>query len=189
MRSLFPQARSSAPRLVLPIEAVVLARRVVGAAVFIVVGLVMSRVDFQATVLDRDDPPGSGIVLRTEVSTIWVSQAFLDLAQHEPAPLVFRSHEELETYMQRQELGDEWYALTYRGHQVNGETAKFTQVRRACEWSGHFEEFRDVASSIAGKPPRDKGLDFSHAAVGVIPERLLKTNPREAVTELMIRPD
>jgi hypothetical protein len=190
MRRLFPpQTRSSAPRLVPRIAAEVLSRRVGGAAVLILVVLVVSRVDYRAAEPDRDDPPGSGIIARTEVTTIWVSQAFHDLTRREAVPPVFQSHEELRTYLERHGLGDVWYALTYQGYQVNGEISEITQVRRASEWTGHFEEVRNIVSTIAGKPPRYEGLDFSLARVCIIPESLFTADPREAVTKLMTRPD
>ena len=106
-----------------------------------------------------EGPPGSGIVLRTDVIAM------------------DRSLEKL------------WYALTYRGHQVNGESGEITQIRRLSGVADHLDELQAVMATAAGRPPRFEGPDLSHARVEVIPDTLQGVDPHEAVIRLMAEPD
>ena len=133
-----------------------------------------------------EGPPGSGIVLRTEVTAIWMPQALRELARHQAGSLVERSPEELRTYLERDGWRAAWYALTYRCHQVNGESTEITQIRRLSEVADHLDELRAVMAAAAGRPPRYEGS--SHARVEVIPEALQAVDPREAITRLLAEP-
>jgi len=135
-----------------------------------------------------DEPPGSGIIERTDVTAVWVPQALFDLARHGTEALVIRSPGDLGDYVERHRLSAAWYAVTYRGRQVDGDSAEITQIRRLSEAPAHPGEFLDVMASLAGNPPRSERWDFSGAAVRVIPERLLTVAPLEAITELIGRP-
>ena len=150
-----------------------------------VVGLVS--VSFQAGAPGPEDPPGSGIVVRTEVTALWIPRALRDVAQGEAGAPVFRSPEALQTELKRRGLNDAWYALTYRGYQVNGDSAEITQVRRISEAPAHIEEFQDMMAMAAGHPPRHEGREFSHVKVEIIPDTLLTANPLEAVSQLLGR--
>jgi hypothetical protein len=161
---------------------------VFGAAVVSVVLLVLSRADSHPAGPEPDAAPGSGIVMRTEVTTVWVPPALVDLAHRATDSSVARSRDELKTYIDINDQSRAWYALVCRGHQVNGGVADLAQIRRSDEWSGRFEEFQDMLSAVAGRPPREGGLDFSSATVGVIPDELLAADPREAVAHLTDRP-
>jgi hypothetical protein len=133
-------------------------------------------------------PPGSGIVLRTEVTAIWMPRALRALARHQAGPPADSSPEELQTYLARNGWGVAWYALTYRGHQVNGESGEITQIRRLSEAADHLGELQAVMAKAAGRSPRFEGGDPSHARVEVIPDALQAVDPREAITRLMAEP-
>ena len=82
----------------------VLAQRF-GVALVVMAGILgLSRVGFQparpAPENLPDGPPGSGIVARVEVTTIWLPQGLFDLAQRKTDPAVFASHEELWTHVE-----------------------------------------------------------------------------------------
>ena len=83
--------------------------------------VVLVSVSFQAGAPGPEDPPSSGIVVRTEVTALWIPRALRDVAQGEAGAPVFRSPEALQIELKRRGLNDAWYALTYRSHQVNGE--------------------------------------------------------------------
>jgi hypothetical protein len=140
---------------------------------------------FQAATPTPDDPPGSGTVMRADVTAIWIPQALLDLAQREAGPHDNRSCEELRVRLQRQGLNDAFYALTYRGYQLNGESAEITQVRRVSEMPDHFDEFQVLLAAAAGNRARSEARDFSRTTIHVIPDSLLNADPVEAITELM----
>jgi hypothetical protein len=63
---------------------------------------------------------GSGIVLRTEVTTIWLPRALRDLARLKAGKSGDRFPEDLKTYLGPNWWETAWYAFCYRGHQVNG---------------------------------------------------------------------
>jgi len=107
------------------------------------------------------------------------------VAQGEAGGCVFRPLNALQTELKRRGLNAAWYALTYRGYQVNGESAEITQVRRMSEMPDHFEEFQDVLATAAGNRARSEAREFSRATIHVIPDSLLNADPLKAITELM----
>ena len=166
----------------------VLAQRF-GVAVVVIAGILgLSRVGFQtarpAPENLPDGPPGSGIVTRNEVTTIWLPQGLFDLARRKTEPAVFASHGELRTHLDRAGLGTAWYAMTTRGYQLNGRAAEITFISWPGESPERFEEFQDVMAGVAGRPPDHPGVDFSSAKVVVFSDSLLKADPREVVTEV-----
>lgn len=111
--------------------------------------------------------PGEGIVVRTEVTAVWLPRALL---LHQADLAAVRSREQLESYLTLHGLRATSYALTYRGHQVDGGSADLTQVRRADEWAAHFAEFQGVFSTAVGRPPNQVAMDFSGAEIRLLPE-------------------
>jgi hypothetical protein len=163
--------------------------RTVGAVLPIAAVFGLIWVSLQAVAPTPHGKPGSGIVLRTDVTAIWVPKALRDQAQSEAGRPIIRSPDELRNYLERHGLIDAWYALVSRGYQVNGDSAEITQVRRVSEAPAHIEELQDVMATAAGNPPRSEIRDFSRATVGIIPDALLTADPRKAVTELMVPQD
>jgi hypothetical protein len=99
------------------------------AVVVPILGLIwvgMMRRDSPAKAPGPEEPPGSGIVLRTEVTAVWIPRALLDVAQGEAGAPVFRSPDAPHTELKRRGLNDMWYSITYRHHQVNGEFGELT---------------------------------------------------------------
>jgi hypothetical protein len=142
-------------------------------------------VSFQTATLSPEDPPGSGIVMRAEVTAIWIPQALLDLAQREAGPPVIRSPEELRVCLERHGLSGAWFALTYRGYQVHGESTEITQVRRMSEMPDHFAEFQHLLAEAGGNQARSEARDSSRTTIHIIPDSLLNADPLKAITELM----
>ena len=66
-----------------------------GIIVIGIVGLVY--VGFPAGAPGPEDPPGSGIVVRTEVTALWIPRALRDMAHGEAGAPIFRSPEALQT--------------------------------------------------------------------------------------------
>ena len=155
------------------------------AVVTIAGGFGLTWVSFGAGSPGPEDPPNSGIVVRTEVTALWIPRALHDVAQGEAGATVFHSPEALQTELERRGLNDAWYALTYRGYQVNGDSAEITQVRRISEAPAHIEEFQYMMATAAGHPPRHEGREFSQVKVGIIPDTLLTANPLNAVSQLV----
>jgi hypothetical protein len=133
----------------------------------------------------RAEPPGSGIILRTEVTTIWVPGALRDRARHPSGLATDHVAVELETYLVENGWGSAWYALTYRGHRADGGFAEITLVRRLSGAADHRDEFQAVMATVAGRPSLCELGDFSHAAVEVIPDALKGVDPHEAMSALL----
>jgi hypothetical protein len=132
--------------------------------------------------------PGSGVILRTQVTAIWVPRTLRDLALQKADPTIDHSPEEVQACLERSGSESAWYALTYRGHQVNHDFADITQVRPLSEAANHTEELQAVMATAARRPPRCGARDFSHARVKVIPDTMQAMDPREAITRLMAEP-
>jgi hypothetical protein len=142
-------------------------------------------VSFHAATPTSEDPPGSGIVVHTEVIAIWLPRALLDLARLQGGPPEFRSPEELQTFLGQSGCTAAWYALTCRSYEINGESGEITQTRLLSDVAGHLDELKAVMATAAGKPPRFERSDFSHASIEVIPDTLQGIDPCEAITRLM----
>jgi hypothetical protein len=135
-----------------------------------------------------EEPPGSGIVLRTEITAVWIPRALRDQTRRKVGLLANPSPDALQTCVRRNEWGDAWYALTYRGHQVDGRFAEITQIRPLREAVDHLEELRAVMATASGKSHFSQGADFSNARVEVIPDTLQAADPRAAITHLIAEP-
>jgi hypothetical protein len=130
-----------------------------------------------------DEPPGSGIVVSTEVRAIWIPSALLDLARHQAGPRMDWSPQALQSYLERNGWRDACFALTCRVHQVNGKSNEITQIRWLNEAADHLEELQAVMATAAGRPPRVRG--WEHTRVEVIPDRLQAVESREVIIRLM----
>jgi hypothetical protein len=160
-----------------------------GTAVVVIAGIVgLVHVSFRASAPTPEDPPRSGIVVRTEVTAVWIPRALLDVAQGEAGASVFCSPETAHAELKRRGLNDAWYALSYRSYQVNGGSGEITQIRHLSEAANHLDELQAVMARAAGRPHRFESAIFSHAKVEVIPDTLQALDPREAITRLMADP-
>jgi hypothetical protein len=150
-----------------------------------VVALMWARAHTNAPTQVRIEPPGSGIVVRSEVIAIWMPRALRDLAMERSGLAVAIAPEALEADLARKGWRPAWYALSYRAHQVNGKFAEITQIRRLSGVPDHLDELEAVMAMAAGKPPRFGDRDFSHASVEIIPETLQGVDPRAAIDRLL----
>jgi hypothetical protein len=131
---------------------------------------------------------GSGIVVHTDVTAIWLPRPLLDLVRQQGRPAVVGSPEELQTYLGRYGWTAAWYAMTCRGYQANGDSGEITQTRLLNGAAEHLEEVEAVLATAAGRPPQFERSDFSHARVKVIPDTLQGIDRCEAITRLMAGP-
>ncbi len=134
---------------------------------------------------DPDAPPGSGIIVHTEIRAIWLPQLLLDQARDQGGLPVVRSPAAMRTSLEGSGWTAPWYALTCRSYQVNGQCSEFTQIRWLMQAADHLDELQAVMATAAGKPPRFEGSGFSHATAEVIPEALRTVEPRAAITRLI----
>jgi hypothetical protein len=133
---------------------------------------------------ENDSPPGSGIVIRTELTSIWLPRRLYDLVRSRADRTGFRSAEELRSLLDRFELDGAWYALNYRGYQVDGRVGEITQIRRVSEAAVHLDELEAVMDAALGRGSCGECVGRSHARVEVIPDSMQDVDPREAITRL-----
>jgi hypothetical protein len=129
--------------------------------------------------------PGAGIVVRSELIRLWLPETLIDLAQRQSQSRVVRTHGELQRFLELEDRKDLWYAITTRGHQVNGNFVDITVIRRPYADPFDFAEFLDVLATVTGNPPVDPGTDSSQVSVHILAEGLLKCDPREVMAELL----
>jgi hypothetical protein len=135
--------------------------------------------------LEPDDCSGAGMIVRYEVLHLWLPESLTELAKRQYQSPGVRVHEELQRFLELQDQEDLWYALTTRGHQVNGDFADLTFIRRPYYDPHHFPELLDVLATAAGNPPRYPNEDFSTASVHIMPGESLKRGPQEVIAELL----
>ena len=138
--------------------------------------------------LEPADRPGSGIIVRSELLRLWLPQTLTELAKRQSQFRVVRTHEELQRFLELQDRKDLWYALTMRGHQVNGDFVDITFIRWPYDDPLHFPELLEILATAAGNPPRDPDADFSTASVHIIANDSLNREPREVIAELLGHP-
>jgi hypothetical protein len=119
--------------------------------------------------LEFSDPPGSGVIVRSEVIHMWLPEILADPARQEFPALVARTHQELKKMLERGGQENLWYAITVRGHQANLGAADISFIRRPYCEPENFQELMDVLATVAGNPPCYPSADYSAAIVHVIP--------------------
>ncbi len=119
--------------------------------------------------LEFSDPPGSGVIVRSEVIHMWLPEILADPARQEFPALVARTHQELKKMLERGGQENLWYAITVRGHQANLGAADISFIRRPYREPENFQELMDVLAAVAGSPPCHPSADYSAAIVHIIP--------------------
>jgi hypothetical protein len=129
-----------------------------------------------ATESTSTDPPGSGVIVRSEVLSLLVPEVMVDLAQSRFDVALAPASKQGKATLEGITKEDLWYAMTVRTYQVNGRSVDITYIRHpySCPESPS-QEFRDVLSKLAGKPPRHPIVDYSPATVKLVPTA---TTPR-----------
>jgi hypothetical protein len=134
---------------------------------------------------DADTPPGSGIVVHTEITAVRLPRALVDQARGGSGLPVVRSPEGLRFLQGRNGWPAPWYAITCRGYQVTGQSSEWTQIRWLTQAADHLGDLQAVMTTAAGRPPRCEETDFTYARIEVIPDSLKAVEPREAIRRLL----
>lgn len=127
---------------------------------------------------------GAGIIVRYEVTHLWLPESLRDLADARSQSQIVRGRDELRRDLGLRNRQGLRYAVTMRGHQVDGGHSDIHFIRRPGEDPGHFQELLDSLADINGTPDRDPAADFPGPSVHVIPDELLDREPREIIAEL-----
>ena len=118
---------------------------------------------------ESSEPPGSGVIVRSEVIQVWLPETLVDPARHECPALVARNHQELKNALERREHENLWYAITVRGHQANQRTTDISFIRHPkCE-PENLRELMEILAAVAGRPPRHLSGDYSATVLHIMP--------------------
>jgi hypothetical protein len=81
--------------------------------------------------------PGSegngGIIVRSEVVSLWLHPALFDLTQQPADVAACQSLDGFRRYAEQRGLQKAWYAITARSFQINGQIAVHSTIRRPYE--------------------------------------------------------
>ena len=131
--------------------------------------------------LEFNDPPGSGVIVRSEVIHLWLPEILVDPARREFPALVARSHQELKKALERGGQENLWYAITVRGHQANHGATDISFIRHPYRDPENLQELMDVLATVAGSPHCRSSADYSAAIVHIIPAGMSRREWLEAM--------
>ena len=134
------------------------------------------------------DEPGAGMIIRSELRQVWLSRSLLELAKRESLSERFVTFDDFKTSLEIRDQENTWYAVTFRSHRADGNFGDLTIVRRPYHDPGHFPEIQTILDMVAANPIPDPSADISKPLVCLLPEELLKREPREAMAELLGHP-
>ena len=140
----------------------------------VVIGIGLSRLQFPATWpsggLESTERGGSGLIVEHETLHVWLPPIFIALAATS-ANSVAPTHQELRSFLERRGQQNLWYAVTIRGHQVNGGMADITFIRYPYREAENFWEFREILARAAGDSTSQDSGPKLHILPGEPPER------------------
>jgi hypothetical protein len=147
-----------------------------------------SQVSNQDQKLAAANQLSSGINVRSEVLDIWLPAALIELAKSESPTRVIRTHENLMRFLERCGQKNVWYAMTLRLHQADGDFVDIAFIRQPYRQLCLFSEFLVILAVAAGDSPDKPPDEFSTTFVHLLPESLLKRDPRDAIADLLADP-
>jgi hypothetical protein len=115
------------------------------------------------------DPPGSGVIVRSEVIGLWIPETLADRAWREFQEPVARTHQELKNILERRDQENLWYVITVRAQLADHRAEESSFIRYPYRQPECFVEFMDVLTAVAGRPRRDPSADYSAATVHIMP--------------------
>jgi hypothetical protein len=178
-------SRSRIKGSMLPRIAAALLSRLATAAVMIATLVCLTSVARHSSTPDPDSAPGSEVIIRTEVTAIWVPKALRDLALRQADPPSDRSPEKVRTHLAGSGWREPWYAVTSQAYQLNGRSEETTHIRWLTEIADRPDELQAVMDTTAGRPPRYEDGRFSRTRVHVVPDTLQAVDSRTELIRLM----
>jgi hypothetical protein len=125
--------------------------------------------------------PGESTVVFHEVLHIWLSESFVDLAKRDSGCGTVRSHQELRAVLERHACQGLFYAYKVRVYQANGDHGEVAAVRYPYDEPWNYPEFSGFVAIAAGTLPRADAVDYSRAAVHVMPARTSRQELLDAI--------
>jgi hypothetical protein len=126
-----------------------------------------------------------GIIVRSEIISVWVHPAILALG-HDPAALSeCRTPELFRRLAEAGHIEKAWYLITVKAFLANGEIVIMPTICRPYDMlEPRYSEFLDILALAAGRPPRHIHADPAFTSIRVIPDRFLDANPPAVIDAL-----
>jgi hypothetical protein len=125
----------------------------------------------------------SGIIVRSEVLTIYTPKALIDFATAHPE---ITTNDELVRLIRQAKL-NVWFATITRHHQTNGLTADISQAFRVGERPECFDMVQTVLLTLAGNRPAHDPVSYTDAEIEVFEDAMMEMIPVEGLRELLQR--
>src|SRR5262249_14925207 len=122
--------------------------------------------------------------LYEEATAIWLPEEWITLAASSSSRELVQSPQVLRTHLTNRGQEDYWYVLSLKGHQANGKTITRRFLCVPGRQPEHFEQFRDVLATAAGRPGSRGIIDYTNAQVMPIPDELKDLDPQQAYDKL-----
>ncbi len=129
----------------------------------------------------RSEPPG--IVVRSEMRTIYAPREIIDFAGAHPA---VATNDELVRLVREARL-EAWFGVVFRSYQGNGDVVNIAMAIRPGENPQVFENTRAVLCLLAGKPTGSPAADRTKVEMEVIEDALMGMEPVEGLNRLLRR--
>ena len=117
---------------------------------------------------ESEELPGAGIIVRSEVVHIQIPEALWELVRVQSVAQVVSDHRDLRRFLEQRHQTDLWYAVTTRGHQVNGGHSDIKFVRHPYDDPQHFQEVLDILATAIGRTRGDPTSEFFAVSVSII---------------------
>jgi hypothetical protein len=129
----------------------------------------------------RSEP--SGIVVRSEIRTIYASREIIDFARTHP---VVATNDELVRLVREARL-EAWFGVVFRSYQGNGDVVDIAMAIRPGENPQVFENTRAVLCLLAGKSTGSPVADRTNVEIEVIEDALMDMEPVEGLKRVLER--
>jgi hypothetical protein len=127
------------------------------------------------------DPPGSGLIVGSEVIRLWLPETLVAPAGHKFPALVAQTHQELKAVLQRRGQENLWYAITVRTHLADQRVEDISFIRYPYRQPECLPELVDVLDAVAGSPPHRPSADHAAAIVRIVPAEMSQRECLEAM--------
>jgi hypothetical protein len=134
------------------------------------------------------DETNESMLVHFAVRRIWLPQALVDLATNEPPTGAILTHKDLTRHFEIRGQEKMWYAMIVRSHDAEGDFVDIPFVRWPYNEPDLFHEFLKILALATGKPTGEPNGWLSTASSSLLPDGLLKRDPREAVADLLNDP-
>jgi hypothetical protein len=161
------------------------------AFVAIAIGLASSKFDATqpASEPELDEPPNSGLIVRSEVLYVCIPQPLIDLAKRDLEAHVASIYDEWKAILERDGHQNVCYGLLVRAHQKNGRVVDLTFVRYPHREPERFQDLLDVLAIAARRPPvRDPDRDYSRTTVEIASTNAPRQEILERIRAFSLRP-